>query len=102
MVRWSLLLLALLPGLPGLTILAAGLITDPHWQARDQSPSGEMRYTEEWERTRGLYLAGGAVLLFGTLGMGAVAWKIARPGVPYDQEPVEDLNEPVSGDPQKP
>lgn len=79
----------MMPCLPGLVFLLVGFLTDPHRQVRDLSPAGQVRYEEAWARTRGLLLAGGVVLMIGTLGSALVVWKIARSGPLHEQEPSE-------------
>ena len=98
--RLGLLLFVALPCLPGLIFLLSGLWCDPHWRARDLSPDGQARYAHRGEQARELYLAGGAVLLAGTVCAGGVVWKIARPGPPFEDEEVDGdktdtANEPV-------
>ncbi len=79
-IKFGLLLLVMLPCLPGMIFLLVGFMTDPHLHPRDLSSAGQTEYARTWARTRGLYLAGAVVLMAGTLGMAAVVWKIARPG----------------------
>ena len=88
------LLFVLMPCLPGIIFLLVGLVTDPHWRARDRSPAGDARYADVWERTRGLYLAGGSVLIFGTLGTAVVVWKISRIGRYADEQEVAEGEAP--------
>ena len=76
--RYGLLLFVALPCLPGLLFLLTGIIIDPHRQPRDSSPAGQIEYARQWERTRGLYLAGAVVLMGGTMISAGVVWKIAR------------------------
>ncbi len=85
-VRLGLVLLVVLPCLPGVTFLLTGFSTDPHRYPRDESPAAQAEYARTWARTRSLYLAGGVTLIVGTLGMGAVLWKIAHPGPSYEEE----------------
>lgn len=85
-VQIVLLLFVLMPCLPGMVFLLVGLVTDPHLRARDPSPAGVAQYADAWGRTRGLYLAGGGVLIVGTLGTAVVVWKIARIGRYADEE----------------
>ena len=85
-VRLGLLLFAALPCSPGFLFLLAGAWCDPHWRGHDPSPAGQARSARAWEQTRELYLAGGVVLLVGTVGTGFVVWKIARPGPPFADE----------------
>lgn len=83
-----------MPCLPGLIFLLAAFLTNPHGQPRELSPAAQVRYAQARARTRGLLLAGGAVLMIGTLGSAAVIWKIVRPGPPPEQEPPETAEEP--------
>lgn len=92
--RWGLLLFVVLPSVPGLLFLLTGFVIDPHRRPQDLSPRGQAQYASDWARTRGLYLAGGVTLMVGTLGMGAVAWKIAHPGSYEDDEATETSKEP--------
>ena len=86
--RLGLLLFVALPCLPGIIFLLAGLLSDPHRLARSLPPLDQAQFDHLWERTRELYLAGAIVLMGGTLCAAFVVWKIARPGLPpEDEEP---------------
>ena len=87
-IRLGLLLFVALPCLPGMIFLVSGLLCDPHWRTRDLSPDGQVRYAHAGEQARELYLAGGVVLLAGTMCAGGVVWKIARPGPPFEEEEI--------------
>ena len=80
-----------LPCLPGLIFLLAGWWCDPHWRTQESSPGGQANYAHAWEQARQLYLAGGVVLLVGTMCAGFVVWKIARSNPLSDEE--EDAGE---------
>ena len=81
-VRLGLLLFVALPCLPGLIFLLTGLWVDPHRHHEDVATAERVSDTRAGEQTRGLYLAGGVVLLVGTACSGLVVWKIARPTPP--------------------
>lgn len=72
------LLLVVLPTVPGLLFIVVGFVRDPHGPARRLLPLAPSEEVRAAEQSRGLYLAGATTLLVGTLGMGAVVWKIAR------------------------
>ena len=80
-VRLGLLLFVALPCLPGLVFLLTGIWVDPH--RHHEAPVSDARTGEQ---ARELYLAGGAVLLVGTVCSGFVVWKIARPTPLPDDE----------------
>ena len=73
------LLLVALPCVPGLIFLLAGFVCDPLWRtqgaAGEPNPPARVRAVLQ---AHALYLAGAVTLFGGTLGMGAVLWKIAR------------------------
>lgn len=71
------LLLVVLPCVPGLIFLLAGLVRDPRWSALGQMPpqAGNERAAQQ---TLGLYKAGAAVLAAGVLCGNVVVWQIVR------------------------
>lgn len=85
-IRLGLLLFVALPYFPGLLFLLAGVLNDPHRRLRNAASFSQSEFDRAWAQTRQLYLAGGVVLLVGTLCASFVVWKIARPGPPPEDE----------------
>lgn len=78
--RFKLVLLALavVPCVPGVTFLFAGMMCDPLWPAQRPPPSVEAEYQRASARADALYRAGGVALGVGALcGLGVV-WTVIR------------------------
>ena len=85
-VQLGLLLFVVLPCLPGLIFLLSGLLCDPRLGLSGRTSREPSRYTHARDQASQLYLAGGTVLLVGTMCSGFVVWKIARPSPLIEEE----------------